>query len=59
VLSRYSWRGTLITGMSVTTKPLLRWILGATAVFAAAVATFLAYQQPALLLDFLNFRYCG
>jgi hypothetical protein len=36
-----------------------RWIFVVAIAFAAAMATFMAYQQPALLLDFLNLRYCG
>jgi len=38
------------------------WFLaGMTAALAAAllVVLFLAYRQPALLLDFVNLRYCG
>ena len=43
-------------------KPRLRWFLAglASALFVVLlVLVFLAYQQPALLLDWTNISYCG
>jgi hypothetical protein len=34
------------------------WVAGMLAVLILA-AIFVAYQQPGLLLEFLNLRYCG
>jgi len=38
-----------------------RWFVGVWSVLAAAVlaALFLAYQHPALLVDFTNLMFCG
>ncbi|MGE5946993.1 MAG: hypothetical protein ACM35F_09920 [Betaproteobacteria bacterium] len=43
-------------------KPQWRWFLGGIAVALAVVLLsliFIAYQQPELLLDWTNVRYCG
>ena len=43
-------------------KPHWRWLLigfGAALALALLVLIFLAYQQPELLLDWVNLRYCG
>ncbi len=43
-------------------KPRWRWLLiglGAALALALLVLIFLAYQQPELLLDWVNLRYCG
>ena len=43
-------------------KPHWRWLLiglGAALALALLVLVFLAYQQPELLLDWVNLRYCG
>jgi hypothetical protein len=34
-------------------------LLGAVAVTALAALAFLGYQQPDLLFDYINLRYCG
>ena len=39
--------------------PKLLFTLALIAALALAVTIFLSYQQPALLLDLLNLRYCG
>lgn len=35
------------------------WWVAAVLALLILVAVFVAYQQPGLLLDFLNLRYCG
>jgi hypothetical protein len=43
-------------------KPQWRWFLGGIAAALAVVLLgliFIAYQQPELLLDWTNVRYCG
>ena len=36
------------------------WVVIGVIVLAALIAVgFLAYQRPALLMDFVNLRYCG
>jgi hypothetical protein len=43
-------------------KPQWRWFLGGIAAALAVVLLaliFVAYQQPELLLDWTNVRYCG
>ncbi len=43
-------------------KPQLRWFLQGMGVALCVVVLallFIAYQQPALLLDWANLRYCG
>ena len=43
-------------------KPQWRWFLGGIALALAVVLLsliFIAYQQPELLLDWTNVRYCG
>ncbi len=39
-------------------RPILIGVAAVSAL-ALAVVIFLAYRQPALLLDFLNIAYCG
>lgn len=43
-------------------KPQWRWFLGGIAAALAVILLaliFIAYQQPELLLDWTNVRYCG